>query len=530
MAQQHVTQFTIPANDQTPIVLTGFGHTPEVVFCGWNGRTETTDAVGAGDSNRGFGWAISAAEEEQETFVNKMVDGAPASDSLAGSFFALVSLVKATGAGAPPFSDGLARVSSIDEDGVTLAIVVPFSIDLSVTMLSLGPELVTQKAVGLEIIPNVTGDQDVTGLGFQPTALWMASTGREPSEPSFAQVAVGIGAGQGSTVNQAAMMGYSRANGQSSDTKRFCRRGRIMALSNEAPTLNKLERRASLSEFLADGFRLNWDLTTAASTKGFGWLALDGPGFEVSPFTVGQEAVTGLPYVPRGGIFISAGQEESPDTDDVQVDDQTVSGIAAINESGLVQFGGATRSEEAQPQQTIATRRLVSGVLGAIEPLTSSPAGVADGEVRLGPMRNDGFDLQTPDPFDEGDVFAAVMSFGAPQPTLTDGRKGTVPAGSQKPPVETFVKDPGSTLDYALDWTAPLSDATTVVDSIVRSSWSAPSGIQVAESPPSSFSGVETRVWLSGGSDGTNYDVVNRIETANGRVYERTIRIQVRER
>ncbi len=530
-AGQHLELVIIPAGSTTPIVLTGFGHQPEVLIAFWNGRPESADALTRSDSRRGTGWAIGAGANDQLSWSHLMVDGVSANDTLAGGFAGfLISNVKATGPVGPPYQDGLVRVASFDPDGVTLAIDEPFSNEMGVILLSLGPDLITNKAIGAELFPGATGDQVITGLGFQPTGLLFFSTGREPSEPGYSQYCYGVAADDGASgVDQSLIVGFSRGVGVSSDTRRYCRRDYCLGLSIETPNNELLERRAALSSLDADGFTLSHD-TINPIVKGFGWLALEGPGIRAGGTTVGDE-VSGLSFHPRAALFFSAGQTESPDALAMQTDDISCGGLAVLNETlGLVQFGGCTRSDDAQPTMTIATRRMVTTILGSIEDLVAEPLGVADGETRVS-FTNDGLDFETVDPWDGGDVYTGFMVFGAPPPIVTDGRLAIVPSGSQDPPVAEFTKDPSSVLDYAMNWDAPLSDETpTVQDSIVSSTWTAPNGITIEKSPPSSFTGNETRVWLSGGADNKRYDVVNQIKTLNGRVYERTIQITVEER
>jgi len=83
----------------------------------------------------------------------------------------------------------------------------------------------------------------------------------------------------------------------------------------------------------------------------------------------------------------------------------------------------------------------------------------------------------------------------------------------------TWEKDPGALLDYTVDWELWLSS-----DTIATSSWSADTGITVVTSTNDTTSAT---VWLSGGTAGTVYDVVNRIVTAGGRTDDRTITIIV---
>lgn len=81
--------------------------------------------------------------------------------------------------------------------------------------------------------------------------------------------------------------------------------------------------------------------------------------------------------------------------------------------------------------------------------------------------------------------------------------------------ISAFVKDPNAVSDYAVDWTL-----NTGGDSITASTWTPDSGITVNSS---SFTTTKTVVWLSGGTLGVNYRVVNHITTAGGRQEDKTI-------
>lgn len=85
-----------------------------------------------------------------------------------------------------------------------------------------------------------------------------------------------------------------------------------------------------------------------------------------------------------------------------------------------------------------------------------------------------------------------------------------------------FQKDPGATLDYAVDWSLWLDG-----DSITSSAWTVPDGI---ERLSDTYNGPRATVWLRGGTAGSSYMVTNRITTTGGRTDERSIKIQVDER
>lgn len=85
-----------------------------------------------------------------------------------------------------------------------------------------------------------------------------------------------------------------------------------------------------------------------------------------------------------------------------------------------------------------------------------------------------------------------------------------------------FQKDPDAVLDYRVDWTDWLDG-----DTIATSTWIVPSGItQDSESN----STTTATIWLSDGTEGTTYGVVNRITTTGGRTDDRTIYIVVKDK
>jgi hypothetical protein len=86
--------------------------------------------------------------------------------------------------------------------------------------------------------------------------------------------------------------------------------------------------------------------------------------------------------------------------------------------------------------------------------------------------------------------------------------------------LKTFRKTATEYLDFTIDWTKWLPTG----DTITSSSWTVPSGIT---------NGMETNttilasIWLSSGTLGTTYDLVNSIKTSLGRQADRTIAVQI---
>jgi hypothetical protein len=86
-----------------------------------------------------------------------------------------------------------------------------------------------------------------------------------------------------------------------------------------------------------------------------------------------------------------------------------------------------------------------------------------------------------------------------------------------------IVKDPNANLDYGVDWSDWLGEDET----IVTSTWVVPEGLTQGAA---GFEGGRTVVWLTGGTDGQSYAVVNRITTSQDRTDDRSIPIIVANR
>lgn len=78
-----------------------------------------------------------------------------------------------------------------------------------------------------------------------------------------------------------------------------------------------------------------------------------------------------------------------------------------------------------------------------------------------------------------------------------------------------FDKDPEARLDYMIDWSDWLD-----ADTITESTWTPATGITVDSD---SNTTTTTTVWLSGGTLGATYKVVNHITTTAGREDDRTL-------
>lgn len=88
-------------------------------------------------------------------------------------------------------------------------------------------------------------------------------------------------------------------------------------------------------------------------------------------------------------------------------------------------------------------------------------------------------------------------------------------------------KAPGDTLDYGFDWngsTAAGGPWLATGDTIATSTWTPASGINTSGA---AISGAVTSVFISGGTLGSTYDVVNTITTTGGRTKVLTLRVKI---
>ncbi len=85
-----------------------------------------------------------------------------------------------------------------------------------------------------------------------------------------------------------------------------------------------------------------------------------------------------------------------------------------------------------------------------------------------------------------------------------------------------FIKDPDATLDYVVNWATWL-----VSDTIISSAWTVPTGLTQVTAASTT---TTTTIWLSGGTAGNSYSVLNRIVTAAGRTDDRSLTIEVEQK
>lgn len=84
-------------------------------------------------------------------------------------------------------------------------------------------------------------------------------------------------------------------------------------------------------------------------------------------------------------------------------------------------------------------------------------------------------------------------------------------------------KDPNEVIDHDLTWADQMTDLS---DTIATSTWTVPSGIT---KDSSSNTTTLTKVWLSGGTTGQTYTLLNRITTAGGRTLDQSVKLKMKD-
>jgi hypothetical protein len=87
--------------------------------------------------------------------------------------------------------------------------------------------------------------------------------------------------------------------------------------------------------------------------------------------------------------------------------------------------------------------------------------------------------------------------------------------------IATYIHDPDAVVDYSVDW----SDWLPTGDTIDTSEWTIASGLTKVAS---SVTGNVASIVVSGGTAGQELRITDRMTTVNGRVYDRTIVLLVR--
>lgn len=296
-------------------VVSGLPFQPKAIRFYWIGYQSATTASSSAtplQERRGVGFAVSTSSRRSVgTFSQAWNGGTPVGTSNCGSAARDDCVVCTTdGAGA---SDGRLDISAIAADGFTLIVDDVTPANITVFWEAWGGDDITVAAVGDITEPAATGDQDYTVTGFTATGtdqVVMFAGVQDPNalNTDYAEASslhVGFAS---SPTDQITVLGSSDDASTSMDTDGHCRTGQCisMIIPAGAATVNAY---ASLTQWNANGFRLNWAARATTGRRSI-FLAIKGGCWKASSYTIdGSSAnatatVSGFPMAPRGACFI----------------------------------------------------------------------------------------------------------------------------------------------------------------------------------------------------------------------------------
>ena len=290
--------------------ITGVGFQPKAVIFWWSGRTDSTDTVGRLSMLSGVGICNAS---NSRVVAQGSADAAADSDTAAlARSDSCIAPINGAAAG-----QGRMSLSSMDSDGFTLSIGIQMTAAYRVHYLALGGTDLTNTAVGGWTTPGATGNQAVTGVGFQADLVFLltyVSTGTLPL--SSGSIGFGLGAAKSSTA-RATLASMSRDAQATMQTRRYGLDIECLSMIAGGSALNE---RADFVSFDADGFTINWLEDSVAGRHCF-YLALKGGQYAVGSGLTQTDTVTAITCSPgfqavAGLIASHMGAESTQDGTD----------------------------------------------------------------------------------------------------------------------------------------------------------------------------------------------------------------------
>lgn len=220
-------------------------------------------------------------------------------------------------------------LTSFDSDGFTLSVTASIESDArTVYYMALGGADISVKA-GVFNSPTTTGNQSVTGVGFQPTMLLFAGSAFRTDHVRDDNLhGITLGAAK-STTSRWSTHGGGPVNSVTIEDSIQLTDCCFVKQSNGTVT-----EKADFVSHNVDGFTINWS-TKSATAFEVGYLAIGGTasiglGAFDQPASTGNQSVSGLGFQPKALAFAS--------------NSRVSSSSASVNTNMM--FGGATGTSD----------------------------------------------------------------------------------------------------------------------------------------------------------------------------------------
>lgn len=378
------------------VVISDVGFEPKVLLFWWSGRTESIDTIGRATHLRGFGVAVSATGRWAVT--NNSVDAVSDGDTQRYAHdAACIILVSAT-----PALNGALDLQSLDSGGYTLVVDTQMGVNIRVHYLALGGDSITDVATGAFAEPAATGDQDITGLSFQPEFVLFGgdSATTPPTGNSHSTMTIGAAV---SSSQQGVWTAIGENAAATTDAVSYCTDNECIAF----PLTNAtgVAARADFVQFLTDGFRITWLERNALRNIFF--LAMAGGDYRVENLltqtdTTTDIAETGFGFSPSAGLFVSHGQVEST-LDTVQAHDRlSIGAFSSLTERG---------AQGVLDEDNVADTEVTTAIEFDAVYVNISTGSAVDGLMDVKSLDSDGFTCIMDDA-DPAQAFVLYAAFG----------------------------------------------------------------------------------------------------------------------
>lgn len=297
----------------TTHAITGLGFSPKAIRCYYSGISSATDAsTDTVSLNRGV--SFSTPSFNIRIGVNSFDQDNTASMQCQTAFFqgAAMRAQGGTTAGITARLD----ISSFDADGFTFKTVVTPATGgpqtITIFWEAWGGEDITRVSVNAIAEPAATGNVDyvVTGAAFTPDVVMFAgcqSTGViNTTARSDSGFCVGF-ASSGAAADNVVVLGNNDDGSASADTDGYCKTGECLAMITTAG--GNPNARAQLTQFNADGFRLNW-IARGVTDRRYISMSIKGGRWQAGSYTINGSSggatatVSGLTFTPIGMCLI----------------------------------------------------------------------------------------------------------------------------------------------------------------------------------------------------------------------------------
>lgn len=284
----------------TTQAITGVGFTPKAVILFWGGNFSATDSTAQQNTRFGVGFGASATKRGCiGAWINDNEATMETACIIRGD--QIVAVVDGTDSAV-----GRWDLVSMDGDGFTVIVDQDASTANSprVFALCLGGTDITNVEVNSFTKAASTGNQAVTGVGFQPDMVFFLATGEAGPLPDSDNTARYSFGGGRSAAQQFVIAGFSEDGTGTSNTDRYSRADTCIMGRINGTFANQ---RGALVSLDADGFTIDWITGTAAipvlylAIKGGGWHV----GNSATATSLTTIATSGYGFAPKAVLVLS---------------------------------------------------------------------------------------------------------------------------------------------------------------------------------------------------------------------------------